>query len=93
MTKICYVNTEKILKLNPRERDFDEEEEYDGELYVRTWENGQYVYYNFDSPDALDDFLFMLEEENIPYDLVDDEGNELDVEIDEGYGDEEEFDD
>ena len=88
MTKICYVNVGKILqlKVRPVEDEEDDDDDYIGGLNVQVIENGQVVTYHFSDPESLDNFLFLLEEDGIPYDLVDDDGNLV------GWVDEEDYD-
>lgn len=88
MTKICYVNVGKILQFKVRSFEEDEDDDdYVGGLNVQVVENGEVVTYHFSDPETLDNFLCILEEDNIPYELVDDDGNVV------GYVDEEDYDD
>jgi hypothetical protein len=77
MTNICYVNVGKILQLKVRtfEEDEDDDDEYEGGLNVQVIENGEVITYHFSDSETLDNFLVILEEERIPYEIVDDDGN------------------
>ena len=86
MTKICYVNVGKILQL--KVRNFDEDEDNDDyDVNVVVVENGQVVTYHFSDSESLENFLFLLEEDCIPYELIDDDGNLV------GWVDEEDYND
>lgn len=86
MTKICYVNVGKLLQLKVRPFEEDEDEYVDS-VNIQVMENGELVTYHFSDLESLDNFLIILEEEGIPYEMVDDDGNLV------GWVDEDEYDD
>lgn len=76
MTKICYVNTGKLLQFKVREFEEDDEEDYyEGDINVKVVEDGKVVTYSFSDPEVLDNFLLILEENSINYEIFDDDGN------------------
>jgi hypothetical protein len=89
MINYCLINTKKLLqfKFNPIEEEEEEERFYADELHVRVVENGEQVFYSFADYDSLDMFLMMLDMEDVDYDVVDEDGNV--IELDEDYDDDE----
>ena len=85
MINYCHVNIENLIKVKIKSS--YEEDDYDDLVSVRIFEHNKYVTYHFSDADSLDNFLFILEESRIPYDLVDAEGNIIEIEEDLYYED------
>lgn len=94
MIRYCTVNVEKLLlfKIRPQKNE-DDEEDYEGDLHIKVFQDGEYITYHFCMDDAgsIDLFLLMLDEEGLEYEIFDDDGNL--VEWVDGYEDYDDYDD